>query len=168
MDSISVGGGSSGSAAGGGGGSVNADRLMSKRLRPDSAGPGRHRGGLGAIYEVETLSDSGAEVFLLGERGKYPPFGVNGGKSAALNRFVFETDAGEQTPPLVSKITDVKSRRGQKVRLETPGGGGFGDPAARDPDRVARDVRLGYVTREAAERDYHVALDADGTVRARA
>jgi N-methylhydantoinase B len=67
---------------------------------------------------------------------------------------VYETDNGEATPPLVSKVTDVKIRRGQKVRLETPGGGGFGDPLERDPERVERDVRLGYVTREAAERDY--------------
>jgi N-methylhydantoinase B len=123
-------------------------------LRPDSGGPGKHRGGLGAIYEIEALADGGAEVFLLGERGKYPPFGVNGGGPAALNRFMFETDAGEATPPLVSKVTDVKIRRGQKVRLETPGGGGFGDPATRDPERIARDVRLGYVTAEAARRDY--------------
>ena len=86
---------------------------------------------------------SGADVFLLGERGKFPPFGVNGGEPAALNRFVYETDAGEATPPLASKMTDVKSRRGQRVRLETPGGGGFGDPAdarsrARRPRRAAR------------------------------
>ena len=74
--------------------------------------------------------------------------------SAMLNRFVYETDTGEATPPLVSKVTDVKIRRGQKVRLETPGGGGFGDPRDRDPERVARDVRLGYVTPEDAARDY--------------
>jgi N-methylhydantoinase B len=127
-------------------------------LRPDSGGPGRHRGGLGAIYEIEALADGGAEVFLLGERGKYPPFGVNGGKAAALNRFVYETDSGEATPPLVSKVTDVKIRRGQKVRLETPGGGGFGDAGTRDPASVARDLRLGYVTREVAARDYKVKL----------
>ncbi len=141
-------------------------------LRPDSGGPGRHRGGLGAIYEIEALADGGAEVFLIGERGKYPPFGVNGGKPAALNRFVYGTDSGEATPPLVTKITDVKIRRGQRVRLETPGGGGFGDPATRDPERVARDVRLGYVSREAARRDYGVALhddslDAAATAKAR-
>jgi N-methylhydantoinase B len=143
-------------------------------LRPDSAGAGRHRGGLGAIYEIEALADDGAEVFLLGERGKYPPFGVNGGQAAALNRFIYETDRGEATPALVSKITDVKIRPGQKVRLETPGGGGFGDPLAREPERVVRDVRLGYISREAARRDYKVmlradgSLDADATAKARA
>jgi N-methylhydantoinase B len=132
-------------------------------LRPDSAGPGKHRGGLGAIYEIEVLADGGADVFLIGERGKFPPFGVNGGGKAALNRFVYDTDAGEATPPLVSKITDVKIRRSQKVRLETPGGGGFGDPAKRDPERVARDVRFGYVSREAARRDYKIVLRNDGS-----
>src|SRR5204862_5321099 len=88
-------------------------------LRPDSGGPGKHRGGLGAIYEIEALADDGAEVFLLGERGKYPPFGVNGGGPAALNRFAFETDIGEMAPPFVSKVTDVKIRCRQRVRLET-------------------------------------------------
>ena len=130
-------------------------------LRPDSGGPGKHRGGLGAIYEIEALAEGGADVFLIGERGKYPPFGVNGGGSAALNRFAYETDNGAKSPPLVSKITDIKIRRGQKVRLKTPGGGGFGDPAARDPTSVARDVRLGYVSREAARRDYKVVLTDD-------
>jgi N-methylhydantoinase B len=137
-------------------------------LRPDSAGPGFHRGGLGAIYEVEALADGGAEVFLLGERGKFPPFGVNGGKAAALNRFFYPTDGGERSPPLTSKITDVHIRRGQRVRLETPGGGGFGDPRTRDPARVARDVALGYVSRQAASRDYGVAFCEDGSVDASA
>lgn len=131
-------------------------------LRPDSAGPGRNRGGLGAIYEIEALAD-GAEVFLLGERGKYPPLGVNGGKAAALNRFVYETDQSEATPPLISKITDVRIRCGQRVRLETPGGGGFGDPAARAPERVMRDIRFGYISREVARRDYKVVLRDDGS-----
>ena len=52
----------------------------------------------------------------------------------------------------------MRIRRRQKVRLETPGGGGFGDPCARDPGRVARDVRLGYVSCEMARRDYKVVL----------
>lgn len=133
-------------------------------LRTDSGGAGLHRGGLGAVYEVETLSEKGADVFLLGERGKFPPFGVNGGGPASLNRFVYDTDDGERTPPLVSKVTDIKIKQGQKVRLETPGGGGFGNPRARDAATVARDVALGYVSKESAKRHYGVAITADGTL----
>ncbi|HXW29057.1 MAG TPA: hydantoinase B/oxoprolinase family protein, partial [Xanthobacteraceae bacterium] len=124
-------------------------------LRPDSAGAGAHRGGLGAIYEIEVLTD--AEVFLLGERGKVAPFGVAGGGPGALNRFQWDTETGVATPPLVSKVTDVRLSKGQRVRLETPGGGGWGAPSGRDPARVRRDVRLGYVSSEAALRDYGVA-----------
>ena len=126
-------------------------------LRPDSGGAGEHRGGLGAIYEIEALAEGDTEVFLLGERGKFPPFGVNGGGPAALNRFFHESDAGERQPPLISKVTDVLIARGQRVRLETPGGGGFGDPRRRDPARVARDVAMGYVSPAAARRDYGAA-----------
>ena len=121
-------------------------------LRPDSAGPGTHRGGLGAIYEIETLTE--ARVSLLGERGKVAPFGVAGGRSSATNRFTWQSDDGEQSPPMVSKITDVALRAGQAVRLETPGGGGWGPPAHRDRAAIARDVKLGYVSPEAAASDY--------------
>ncbi|MGE3868138.1 MAG: hydantoinase B/oxoprolinase family protein [Pseudorhodoplanes sp.] len=133
-------------------------------LRPDSGGPGRHRGGLGAIYEIEALAAGDTDVFLLGERGKFPPFGVAGGGAAKLNRFFYESAGGELTPPLVSKITDVRICNGQKVRLETPGGGGYGDPKRRDPALVQRDVALGYVSRDAAATDYGVILRADGTL----
>ena len=61
-------------------------------LRPDSAGAGTHRGGVGAIYEIESLTD--ADAFLLGERGRFAPFGVAGGMPAALNRFFWQTDEG--------------------------------------------------------------------------
>jgi N-methylhydantoinase B len=133
-------------------------------LRPDSGGAGYNRGGLGAIYEIEALADGATDVSLLGERGKFPPFGVNGGKSAALNRFIYQTDSGERTPPLVSKVTDVRIAAGQHVRLETPGGGGFGDPLAREPARVAHDVALGYVTPAAARRDYGVVIGENGAI----
>ncbi|MHC5656277.1 hydantoinase B/oxoprolinase family protein [Stappia sp.] len=131
-------------------------------LRPDSAGAGYHRGGVGAIYELETMTN--ADVFLLGERGIYPPLGVAGGGPAALNRFVWQSDEGDKSPELASKITDVRVRPGQRIRIEAPGGGGFGDPMTRPADKVARDVRLGFVTREAARTLYGVALGADGQV----
>ena len=115
-------------------------------LRPDSGGAGAHRGGLGAIYEIEVLDARGAEVFLLGERGRYAPFGVNGGGEGALNRFTWTDGATTGTPPMTSKVTGVKLGQGGRVRLETPGGGGFGDPARRDPAARERDRRLGYVT----------------------
>ena len=133
-------------------------------LRSDSAGAGRHRGGLGAIYEIEVLAPDGADVFLLGERGKFAPFGVGGGEPGALNRFYWQTDTGEASPPLVSKVTDVHVRQGQRLRLETPGGGGFGSPTDRDPETVGRDVRLGYVSRHAANKIYRVVLSEDGMV----
>jgi len=113
-------------------------------LRPDSAGNGEHRGGLGAIYEIETLTD--AEVSLLGERGTVGPFGVGGGEAASLNRFTWQSDDGDESPPLVSKIAGVKLRAGRRVRLETPGGGGWGDARDRDPLAIERDLALGYVT----------------------
>ena len=121
-------------------------------LRPDSAGPGEYRGGLGAIYEIEVMTP--ATVALLGERGRRAPFGVQGGASAALNRFAWQTTEGWASPPMASKVTGVNLAPGQRLRLETPGGGGFGDARARDRAAVARDVRLGYVTAaHAAEYD---------------
>jgi N-methylhydantoinase B len=132
-------------------------------LRPDSGGPGRHRGGLGAIYEIELLEQS-ADVFLFGERGRYPPQGVAGGGPGACNIFEYDGDQGRARPPLVSKMTGLRITRGQRLRLESPGGGGYGPAFERAPDAVAEDVRLGYVSRRAARRDYGVALDADGRV----
>jgi N-methylhydantoinase B len=115
-------------------------------LRPDSAGAGRHRGGLGAIYELEILASGGAEVSLLGERGRFPPFGVAGGQPAALNRFTWDSDVGPQHPQMASKVTGVTLRQGQRLRLETPGGGGWGDPAARSPENIERDLKCGFTT----------------------
>ncbi|GKX32684.1 MAG: methylhydantoinase [Rhizobiaceae bacterium MnEN-MB40S] len=131
-------------------------------LRPDSAGPGCHRGGVGAVYEIETLRPS--DVALLGERGKAPPFGVAGGGPAAMNRFYWQTETGEESPPMVSKITDLHLPAGRRVRLESPGGGGWGDPATRPAALVKRDVELGFVSGASAERDYGVILDEKGDI----
>jgi N-methylhydantoinase B len=119
-------------------------------LRPDSAGAGAHRGGFGAIYEIEVLAAGGADVSLLGERGRYAPFGVNGGMSGALNTFTWDSDDGQKTAPMASKVTGVKLSQGQRLRLETPGGGGWGDPAGRSADAVARDMKQELVSSPAA------------------
>ena len=122
-------------------------------LRPDSAGPGRHRGGLGATYEIEVLEES-AEAFLFGERGRFAPQGVAGGGEAATNAFAFEQDDGWSAPPLTSKMLGIKLKRGQAVRLDTPGGGGYGPADERSAEAVAQDVALGYLTPDAATAAY--------------
>lgn len=122
-------------------------------LRPDSGGAGKHRGGLGAVYEIELLEEE-ADVFLFGERGRYAPEGVAGGSAAALNRFTFEKDGKETSPPLASKMVGIKLQRGKTVRLETPGGGGYGPPDQREAGAISRDLELGYVSIDQARNDY--------------
>lgn len=132
-------------------------------LRPDSGGAGLHRGGVGAVYEIEALAPGATEIALLGERGRFAPFGVAGGGAGAMNAFWWETAEGRATPPMASKVVGVAIREGQRLRLESPGGGGWGDPMLRPVESVARDIRLGYLGVEAALRDYGVRIGADGS-----
>jgi N-methylhydantoinase B len=116
-------------------------------LRPDSGGPGRHRGGLGAIYEIEMLEEE-TDVFLFGERGRFAPPGVAGGEPGALNRFVYIKGDAEHTAPLASKLVGVALSKGERVRIESPGGGGYGPASERGSEAIERDVALGYETAE--------------------
>ncbi|OAE62577.1 hydantoin utilization protein B [Achromobacter xylosoxidans] len=120
-------------------------RFTQWALRPDSAGDGAHRGGLGAIYEIELLEDS-AEAFIFGERGRSAPKGIAGGGQAALNDFRYQQDGQWLSPPMSSKMLGIRLQRGDRVRLETPGGGGYGDPARRDPAAREHDRKMGYVS----------------------
>lgn len=120
-------------------------------LRPDSGGDGQYRGGLGAVYEIELLEEN-ATAFLFGERGKYAPQGVVGGGEGATNLFFYDSEDddatnGRKSPPLVSKITGVSLKKGQRVRLETPGGGGYGAASKRAKDLKDNDLKQGYVTK---------------------
>lgn len=112
-------------------------------LRENSGGAGQHRGGLGAVYEIELLEER-AEAFLFGERARFAPRGAHGGGPGAANRFRFQQQDGFHEPPMGAKMVGIRLSRGQRVRLETPGGGGWGDARDRAPEAVARDVRLGY------------------------
>ena len=119
-------------------------------LRPDSGGLGKHRGGLGAIYEIELLEEN-ATAFLFGERGKFAPAGVVGGGAGAMNRFYYDSDEEDaknkkKSPVLVSKMTGIKLVKGQRIRLETPGGGGYGDPQKRLQKFIDNDIDQGYVS----------------------
>lgn len=112
-------------------------------LRPDSGGAGRYRGGLGLVREWRV--DSPACVFTSNmDRFRFPPWGLAGGGPGATGRLARIRDGVET--PVGPKSDGVLLREGDVIRLETSGGGGFGDPAQRDPAAVARDLAAGYVS----------------------
>jgi N-methylhydantoinase B len=119
-------------------------RFTEWSLRQDSGGDGQFRGGLGANYEIELLEQH-AEVFIFGERGKSAPKGIAGGKSAARNAFTYQNSGEWKIPPMVSKMVGMKLEKGERVRLQTPGGGGYGLSSDRLPSARERDQALGYV-----------------------
>ena len=120
-------------------------RFTEWSLRANSGGDGTHRGGLGAVYEIELLEES-AEAFIFGERGKAPPKGIAGGGNALPNVFSYQHKGQWCQPPMVSKMLGIQLKKGERVRLETPGGGGWGPAAGRDTAARAHDVTLGYVS----------------------
>lgn len=113
-------------------------RFHHKRLRPDSGGPGRHRGGLGQEILIEVLSETPIAVSFLAERTLHPAFGIEGGMEGASGALHINDRRSDPKRQYVLN-------RGDTVRLATPGGGGHGDPRTRDPARVAADVEAGYV-----------------------
>ncbi|MGE0699363.1 MAG: hydantoinase B/oxoprolinase family protein [Hyphomicrobiaceae bacterium] len=128
--------------------------VMHKReLRQDSGGPGQWRGGLSQVMEYSIRTGKPVYLQSFYERTKHPAPGLHGGRPGAAGRLSADHD-----PQPVPKITSVINP-GTTVRIELPGGGGFGTPVARDPAAVLADVRNGYVSREAAEREYGVVVD---------
>lgn len=135
-------------------------RLARYSLRDDSGGPGEFRGGLGVDRHYEVLSET-AELAILGNRAKVPPWGLYGGGDGASAAYVINCGTDRErlaSPVFLSKGSMIPLERGDIVCQATAGGGGYGVPFHRDPVRVAEDVRLGYVSRARAERDYGVVL----------
>ncbi|KAA8603773.1 methylhydantoinase [Salipiger aestuarii] len=111
-------------------------------LHEGSGGAGEYRGGFGLDYEVELRAGHARASFVM-DHGRFGPQGVQGGRDGAMNR-VLVTRGGESfVPEHLSKAQDIQLVAGDRVRVQTPGGGGFGDPARRDAAKVAEDVRLG-------------------------
>ena len=139
-------------------------RIEQYGLRDGSGGDGEFRGGCGMRRDVRILSDN-ASLSVLADHAVIPPFGVSGGHSGAANRFVVIRD-GEtiQPSPVPGKVGDFPLLKGDIVRMESSGGGGYGDPLKRDPARVKDDAFLGYIDPEKARRTYGVVLDAQGEI----
>lgn len=130
-------------------------------LIPDSGGPGRFRGGCGVRRDLRILGE-GVKFTNLSERQRFAPFGLFGGRPGALGRTV--VNPGSPDERVVPGKASIDLSFGDVVSFQLSGGGGYGDPLERDPERVARDVRLGLVSRERAEADYGVVLDETGGV----
>lgn len=114
-------------------------------LHEGSGGAGTYRGGLGLDYEIELLRGTARASFVM-DHGLTGPLGAQGGLNGGLNRVEITQGAETFVPPHVSKAQDIALSAGDRVRVRTPGGGGFGDPALRDPALIAEDVRLGRYT----------------------
>ena len=120
-------------------------------LHDGSGGAGEHRGGFGLDYEVELLRGEARASFVM-DHGRTGPQGALGGGDGAVNRVEIHRGGAVLIPEHLSKAQDIPLKPGDRVRVRTPGGGGYGDPARRDPAKVAEDVRLGRYPADAARR----------------
>jgi len=123
-----------------------------RELRTDSGGPGTYRGGLGQWTEVSYRGDAPWAVSALIDRTRFPATGLEGGKSGSLGDFIVNNTMRPQPKALISLVP------GDYVQLNPPGGGGYGNPFQRPVDLVLNDVINGYVSIEAAEREYGVVI----------
>lgn len=132
-------------------------------LRVGTGGKGKFRGGLGIIKEYTTLPPHQAIVTTLADRCKYPPYGLFGGGPGAGGKWTRVLPDGTEEPlsPFGGKIAKTLLRPGESIKIETPSGGGYGDPLDRDVELVKRDVVEEYITREQAKEDYGVILKPD-------
>jgi N-methylhydantoinase B len=147
-------------------------RVERYELAQDSGGPGTFRGGLGVRRQWRILGDESV-INLRTDRFKFSSPGIFGAKPARPSAAALKSD-GAEARPLTSKVAGLRLKKGDVLSMEFAGGGGWGDPRARAPERVRQDVVRGYVSRQAAHDDYGVAftedlnVDAEETARLRA
>jgi N-methylhydantoinase B len=134
-------------------------RVEAYELVADSGGPGKFRGGLGQRRKWRILAEE-STVNLRTDRFRHSSPGIFGAKPAKPSRALLNPGTAQERP-LASKAAGLRLRQGDLVMWELGGGGGYGDPKTRDPERVRRDVAGGYVSVEAARNDYGVVLRPD-------
>jgi len=125
-------------------------RITAFELAVDSGGAGEFRGGLAFRRSYELLQDG--VVVRRYDRARFPPSGVAGGRPGGRSRFVIGLGTAEEKEMPASGRYEMKA--GARFVLQSAGGGGYGDPLRRDRAAVARDIAEGYVSAEAAEKDY--------------
>lgn len=126
--------------------------IHQKELKPDSGGPGKYRGGLGQVIRIGVRTGNPWRFPTMYDRTRFAPRGLAGGGDGAKGGIYLNG-----TQPLAPKHM-YNLEPDDIVTLHLPGGGGYGDPAQRDPQQVLADVINGYVSPESARRDYLVAV----------
>ena len=126
-------------------------RVEEYAFRPDSCGAGRYRGGVGLIRQYRFLGEE-ATLQLRADRASHLPYGVDGGAPAAPSRNVLNPSSEHETV-LPSKVTR-QIFRGDVIRHEQPGGGGYGTPCERDPAAIREDLKDGKISPSYARRWY--------------
>jgi N-methylhydantoinase B len=123
-------------------------------LHEGSGGAGKFRGGFGITYALRLLRGT-ARASMVMDHGRFGPKGAMGGADGGVNQVqVLHADGRRYVPPHLSKDQDIQLAAGDVVAVSTPGGGGFGPPAERDPLLIERDVARGYYQREDALRRF--------------
>ena len=136
-------------------------RVEQLGLREDSGGAGYRRGGLGYDKRIRVLQ--GSKLLSNADRAMLNTYGVNGGKPGSTYAVsVTDPDATRRDVPGMVDNVDVAAD--SVVRIVTTGGGGWGDPLGREPERVCYDVQCGVVSEAAARNDYGVALHRKGAI----
>lgn len=130
-------------------------RVRRFELIPDSGGPGQYRGGLGILREYQNLGE--ARFNIRSNKHVIAPRGVAGGAEGGRGRLTMHPGARRERI-LPSRFSDYPLADGDIFRLESPGGGGYGNALDRDPARVCEDVNEGYVTARAARDRYAVVV----------
>ena len=121
---------------------------------------GRTRGGFGLDYELELRNGEARASFVM-DHDRFGPQGVLGGCNGDVNKVVVLRDGEKYVPLHLSKEQDIALSPGDRVRVRTPGGGGYGDPLDRDATAVFEDVRLGRYTSDQATALYGVIIVKD-------
>ena len=128
--------------------------ILRRELLPDSGGPGEFRGGSGQLTEFRNDTGVELDMALMGQRTNFPAEGFSGGQAGRVRAYVRGED-----------VVDGKGRYtlapGERMTMYEAGGGGFGDPGQRAPEKLLDDIRAGHVTPEGAQRDYDFEVSED-------
>lgn len=133
---------------------LTATTLVKKELLIDSGGPGKWRGGLAQEIVIRNDSNNLCTISTLAGRTEFPPLGIAGGQPGGLRKYWINDD---EIHPKGRYVLQP----GDRLRMIEAGGGGYGPPREREPDRILQDVRQGFVSKEGAVKDYGVRVDLE-------